>query len=102
MTDIDGYTAVLLWHDYRRTGNTSALETLLAYNICDAVNLAALMTIAYNHAISQTPFADLHCPCPIFLPCPSRSTAKPSTACSTRTRPIHRHKDLKHFQNKNF
>ena len=58
MTDVDGYTAVLLWHDYTRTDNTRALETLLAYNICDAVNLAALMTIAYNHAISQTPFAE--------------------------------------------
>lgn len=64
MTDIDGYTAVLLWHDYRRTGNPKALETLLAYNICDAVNLAALMAIAYNHAISQTPFTDLQLPAP--------------------------------------
>ncbi len=68
MTDIDGYTAVLLWHDYARTGNTRALETLLAYNICDAVNLAALMTIAYNHAISQTPFANLTLPAPDLPP----------------------------------
>jgi hypothetical protein len=58
MMDIDGYTAVLLWHEYKRTGNPKALETLLAYNICDAVNLASLMAIAYNHAISLTPFAD--------------------------------------------
>ena len=70
MTDIDGYTAVLLWNDYRRTNNPRALETLLAYNICDAVNLAALMTIAYNHAISQTPFADLTLPAPDLPPLP--------------------------------
>ena len=70
MTDINGYTAVLLWHDYARTGNTRALETLLAYNICDAVNLAALMTIAYNHAISQTPFAEQVLPMPILPPLP--------------------------------
>lgn len=58
MRDVDGYTAVLLWHDYKRSGNTQALETLLAYNICDAINLAPLMTIAYNEAIRQTPFAE--------------------------------------------
>jgi hypothetical protein len=70
MTDIDGYTAVLLWHDYRRSGNQKALETLLAYNICDAVNLAALMTIAYNQAISQTPFAEQILPMPSLPPLP--------------------------------
>ena len=70
MTDIDGYTAVLLWHDYRRNGNQKALETLLAYNICDAVNLAALMAIAYNHAISQTPFAEQILPMPNLPPLP--------------------------------
>jgi len=64
MTDIDGYTAVLLWHDYVRSSNPRALETLLAYNICDAVNLAALMTIAYNQAISRTPFAGHQLPAP--------------------------------------
>jgi uncharacterized protein YprB with RNaseH-like and TPR domain len=64
MMDVDGYTAVLLWHDYQRTNNPKTLETLLAYNICDAVNLAPLMTIAYNQAISQTPFAALTLPAP--------------------------------------
>jgi uncharacterized protein YprB with RNaseH-like and TPR domain len=62
MLDVDGYTAVLLWHDYARTGNTRALETLLAYNICDAINLETLMIIAYNHAINQTPFAEQQLP----------------------------------------
>jgi uncharacterized protein YprB with RNaseH-like and TPR domain len=64
MMDVDGYTAVLLWHDFQRTNNPKTLETLLAYNICDAVNLAPLMTIAYNQAISQTPFAALTLPAP--------------------------------------
>jgi uncharacterized protein YprB with RNaseH-like and TPR domain len=64
MMDVDGYTAVLLWHDYQRTGNPRTLETLLAYNICDAMNLAPLMAIAYNLAISQTPFADKQLPMP--------------------------------------
>ena len=70
MTDIDGYTAVLLWRDYIRNRNQRALETLLAYNICDAVNLAALMTIAYNHAISRTPFAGQVLPMPGLPPLP--------------------------------
>ncbi len=70
MLDVDGYTAVLLWQDYKRTGNPRALETLLAYNICDAINLAALMAIAYNHAISQTPFAEQQLPVPELPPLP--------------------------------
>ena len=64
MADIDGYTAVLLWHDYTRNNNQRALETLLAYNICDAVNLAALTAIAYNKAVSRTPFAAMQLSAP--------------------------------------
>jgi len=70
MTDIDGYTAVLLWNDYISNRNQRALETLLAYNICDAANLAALMAIAYNTAISRTPFADQQLPAPTLPPLP--------------------------------
>nr|NJM04815.1 ribonuclease H-like domain-containing protein [Desulfobacula sp.] len=36
---VDGYFAVLLWRDYQRNQNEKALETLLAYNIEDVVNL---------------------------------------------------------------
>ena len=36
---VDGYTAVLLWQEYTRTRNTRALDTLLAYNIQDVLNL---------------------------------------------------------------
>jgi hypothetical protein len=43
----------------RRTG-TGALETLLAYNILDAVNLETLMVCAYNLKIKDTPFGETH------------------------------------------
>ena len=58
LTDIDGYFAVLLWHDYKRKQNHAALETLIAYNMVDTVNLEALMVIAYNLKVAQTPFAE--------------------------------------------
>jgi hypothetical protein len=54
---VDGYFAVLLWHDYVENGNDRALETLLAYNCEDVVNLERLMVTAYNMKIKRTPFA---------------------------------------------
>ena len=54
---IDGYFAVLLWKEYRETGDPRALETLLAYNIEDVVNLEILMVIAYNLKVEATPFS---------------------------------------------
>ncbi|MDR2050223.1 MAG: ribonuclease H-like domain-containing protein [Deltaproteobacteria bacterium] len=42
----DGYTAVLLWREYVRTGNPAALETLLAYNAADALSLDFLCRYA--------------------------------------------------------
>lgn len=57
---LDGYAAVLLWNDYRANKNKRALETLLAYNILDAMNLEHLMVMAYNLNLRDTPFADLH------------------------------------------
>jgi len=56
LAGIDGFFAVLLWHDYRRNNNQKALETLLAYNIQDTVILEKLMVIAYNLKIVDTPF----------------------------------------------
>ena len=53
---VDGYFAVLLWREYQRTKNVKALETLLAYNIEDVVNLETLLTIAYNKKLAETPF----------------------------------------------
>ncbi len=53
---VDGYFAVILWSEYRKTGSRKALETLLAYNIEDVVNLETLMVKAYNMKIEETPF----------------------------------------------
>jgi hypothetical protein len=57
---VDGYFAVLLWNEYRRNNNQRALETLLAYNIEDVINLEALMIKAYNLSVSKTPFEGSH------------------------------------------
>ena len=56
---IDGFFAVLLWNDYLTNKNQKSLETLLAYNIEDVVNLEKLIIIAYNMNISNTPFSSL-------------------------------------------
>jgi uncharacterized protein YprB with RNaseH-like and TPR domain len=60
LADVDGYFAVLLWHDYIRNKNRKSLETLLAYNIADVVNLAIIMPMAYNMKIQDTPFHQSH------------------------------------------
>ncbi len=57
---VDGYSAVLLWRDFRRNKNRKALETLLAYNAKDVVNLEPLFVKAYNMKVEATPFADTH------------------------------------------
>jgi len=61
--DVDGFMAVLLWQEYRR-GNRKALDTLLAYNAADAVNLEALMVKAYNMCLADTPFREETLPAP--------------------------------------
>ena len=60
---VDGFFAVLLWKEYNRTGNRRALETLLAYNIEDVVNLEKLACIAYNLKLRQTPVAPRYSLC---------------------------------------
>ncbi len=57
---VDGYFAVILWQEYVRRGNATALETLLAYNVEDVVNLETLMVHAYNLKLRETPFAGTH------------------------------------------
>jgi uncharacterized protein YprB with RNaseH-like and TPR domain len=57
MEAVDGFLAVLLWQEYRSGQNRKALETLLAYNIQDAVNLQVLMVHAHNEKVKETPFA---------------------------------------------
>ena len=55
---VDGYYAVLLWHDYVYNANDLARDTLLAYNIEDVINLEQLMVQAFNMKVGDTPFAD--------------------------------------------
>jgi len=57
---VDGFFAIQLWQEYRRNGNEKALETLLAYNIEDVVNLETLMVMAYNEKLKSTPFFQSH------------------------------------------
>jgi hypothetical protein len=56
LAGIDGYMAVLLWNSYQKSGARRALETLLAYNIMDTINLELLMIEAYNRNLANTPF----------------------------------------------
>lgn len=49
---VNGYFAVLLWKDYCN-GNKKALDTLLAYNIVDTVNLEKLMMYAFKKKLEQ-------------------------------------------------
>ena len=54
---VDGYFAVLLWREYKKTGDQRVLDTLLAYNIEDTVNLERLAVEAFNRNVMLTPFA---------------------------------------------
>jgi len=54
--DVDGIFAVVLWKGYLRNRDEQALETLLAYNLQDTLNLESLMITAYNMKLDQTPF----------------------------------------------
>ncbi|MFZ5864736.1 MAG: ribonuclease H-like domain-containing protein [Thermodesulfobacteriota bacterium] len=80
---VNGYYAVLLWRDYLRNGNHRALDTLLAYNILDAVNLEPLMITAYNLKLADTPFAETH---QIPLPSAPRNPFKPDVNTIDRLR----------------
>ncbi len=64
LEDVDGYAAVLLWREYSRRGSVDALETLLAYNMEDTVNLEELARRAYNQMVRLTPFGDNLLPLP--------------------------------------
>lgn len=67
---VNGYFAVLLWKEFTRNNNGRALETLLAYNVLDAVNLETLMVKAYNLKLKGTPFERTH---ELPLPPPPRN-----------------------------
>ncbi len=65
LEEVDGFIGVLLWHYYQSSRDPRALETLLAYNIADAVNLERLLVEAFNRKLARTPFASSH-----LLPAP--------------------------------
>jgi uncharacterized protein YprB with RNaseH-like and TPR domain len=74
LVDVDGFFAVLLWRDYERNRDPRALETLLAYNVLDVVNLETLMVLAYNMKLEGTPFEETHrLPSPVQPPNPFRA-----------------------------
>ncbi len=56
LSGANGLFAMGLWLDYLR-GNEKALDTLVAYNVLDAVHLEHLMIHTYNLKIEDTPFA---------------------------------------------
>ena len=56
LDSVDGLMAVKLWEKYRQSGSQKILDTLLSYNVQDAVVLDQLMTTAYNSKLKNTPF----------------------------------------------
>ena len=61
LEEVDGYVAVMLWNKYRRTKDPRYLETLLAYNTEDVINLEYMLYYAYNGLIKREslPFKSL-------------------------------------------
>jgi uncharacterized protein len=59
LSAVDGFFAVFLWREFKRSNHIGALETLLAYNCADVLNLEHLMIHAYNQNIKETPFYHL-------------------------------------------
>lgn len=52
---VDGYYAVLLWEEYIKNQTNNSLETLLAYNVEDVLNLEKVLVIAYNKKLQNYP-----------------------------------------------
>ncbi|SCX82895.1 ribonuclease H-like domain-containing protein [Desulfoluna spongiiphila] len=46
LAGVDGSSAVVMWNRYKRTGDRRYLETLLAYNVADTVNMEPLLVEA--------------------------------------------------------
>jgi len=84
MEDIDGFVAVLLWRAFTRRKAPRILESLLAYNVQDTVNLETLMVHAYNRRLAdlgEVPFtAGYQLPMPVQPANPFR--ADPETVRS--------------------
>jgi len=48
---VDGFVAVMLWAEYEKSGDPRALETLIAYNLEDTINLLPLSQAAWNRKL---------------------------------------------------
>lgn len=73
LTGLEGYHAPILWEQYK-DGNRKALETLLAYNCQDTVNMETLMVMAYNLKLKDTPFHEMHrLELPVMPPIPYKA-----------------------------
>ena len=46
LTGVDGYAAVIMWNRYKETRDRRYLETLLAYNVADTINMEPLLIAA--------------------------------------------------------
>jgi hypothetical protein len=53
LEDLDGYSAVILWDKFKKSQQKEYLETLLAYNNEDAINLEFLLYHTYNLLIEK-------------------------------------------------
>lgn len=53
LEDINGFDAVILWDKFKKTKKQKYLETLLAYNNEDVINLEFLLYKAYNLLIEK-------------------------------------------------
>lgn len=82
---LDGYFAVLLWHEYETYGDEDALETLLAYNAADVLGLPELLRQAYNQRLAST---GLNLPAMAPL-APGRNPHEPSPEVIARIRARH-------------
>jgi len=74
LTGLEGYHAPILWQEFKGRRDDKALETLLAYNCQDTINLETLMVMAYNLKLSTTPFIEMHrLELPVMLPIPYKA-----------------------------
>ncbi len=77
LVGLDGFDAVFLWNDFERKDDQKALETLLAYNSQDIVNLETLMVMAYNLSLKRTPFFESNeLPLPVVPSIPFKPDAR--------------------------
>lgn len=80
---VDGSFAVHLWQLYQNENEPKALETLLAYNIEDTVNLERLLVEAWNRNVAKTPFAGDYY---LELPVPPPLLFQPDFDCVERVK----------------